>query len=87
LAGGRDGLALGYHWPRQGPQPGDGTCRARAIKFLAAQAKISELDAYALCSVAVSFRVTQVVDIVRGIHALIPKAIFAPDLRREMTVV
>jgi acetamidase/formamidase len=58
-----------------------------AIKFLAAQAKISELDAYALCSVAVSFRVTQVVDIVRGIHALIPKAIFAPDLRREMTVV
>jgi acetamidase/formamidase len=58
-----------------------------AIKFLATQAKISELDAYALCSVAVSFRVTQVVDIVRGIHALIPKAIFAPDLRREMTVV
>jgi hypothetical protein len=37
-----------------------------AIKFLAAQAKISELDAYALCSIAVSFRVTQVVDIVRG---------------------
>jgi acetamidase/formamidase len=41
-----------------------------AIKFLAAQAKISELDAYALCSVAVSFRVTRVVDIVRGVHAL-----------------
>jgi acetamidase/formamidase len=48
-----------------------------AIKFLAAQAKISELDAYALCSIAVSFRVTQVVDIVRGVHAMIPKAIFA----------
>jgi len=58
-----------------------------AIKFLAAKAKISELDAYALCSVAVSFRVTQVVDIVRGVHALIPKSIFAPDLRREMTMV
>jgi acetamidase/formamidase len=58
-----------------------------AIKFLAAQAKISELDAYALCSIAVSFRVTQVVDIVRGVHALIPKAIFAPELRREMTMV
>ena len=57
------------------------------IKFLAAQAKISDLDAYALCSVAVSFRVTQVVDIVRGVHALIPKTIFAPDLRREMTMV
>ena len=49
--------------------------------------KISELDAYALCSVAVSFRVTQVVDILRGVHALIPKSIFAPDLRREMTMV
>jgi acetamidase/formamidase len=58
-----------------------------AIKFLATRAKISELDAYALCSVAVSFRVTQVVDIVRGVHALIPKAIFAPQLRREMTMV
>ena len=57
------------------------------IKFLAAQAKISELDAYALCSIAVSFRVTQVVDIVRGVHAMIPKTIFAPDLRREMTIV
>jgi acetamidase/formamidase len=31
-----------------------------AIKFLATKAKISELDAYALCSIAVSFRVTQV---------------------------
>jgi acetamidase/formamidase len=58
-----------------------------AIKFLAAKAKISDLDAYALCSIAVSFRVTQVVDIVRGVHAMIPKSIFAPDLRREMTVV
>lgn len=58
-----------------------------AIKFLAAHAKISELDAYALCSIAVSFRVTQVVDIVRGVHALIPKAIFAPELRREMMMV
>jgi len=58
-----------------------------AIKFLAAQAKISELDAYALCSVAVSFRVTQVVDIVQGVHALIPKNIFASQLRQQMTIV
>ena len=58
-----------------------------AIKFLATRAKISELDAYALCSLAVSFRVTQVVDIVRGVHALIPKTLFAPQLRREMTMV
>ena len=58
-----------------------------AIKFLAAQAKISELDAYALCSIAVSFRVTQVVDIVRGVHALIPKNIFAGELRQQMKMV
>jgi acetamidase/formamidase len=57
------------------------------IKFLAAQAKISELDAYALCSIAVSFRVTQVVDIVRGVHALIPKNIFASELRQQMRMV
>jgi acetamidase/formamidase len=58
-----------------------------AIKFLATQAKISELDAYALCSIAVSFRVTQVVDIVRGVHALIPKNIFAKELRQQMKMV
>ena len=58
-----------------------------AIKFLAVQARISDLDAYALCSVAVSFRVTQVVDIVRGVHALIPKIIFAGELRQQMRMV
>jgi hypothetical protein len=52
-----------------------------------AQAKISELDAYALRSVAVIFRMTQVVDIVRGVHALIPKTIFAPELGQEITMV
>jgi acetamidase/formamidase len=58
-----------------------------AIKFLAAQAKISELNAYALCSIAVSFRVTQVVDTVQGVHALIPKNIFASELRQQMKIV
>ena len=58
-----------------------------AIKFLATRTDLSELDAYALCSIAVSFRVTQVVDIVRGVHAMIPKNLFAPGLRREITVV
>lgn len=58
-----------------------------AIKFLASRAKLTELDAYALCSVAVSFRVTQVVDIVRGVHALIPKSLFAGELRRQIAIV
>ncbi|MDE1969548.1 MAG: acetamidase/formamidase family protein [Alphaproteobacteria bacterium] len=58
-----------------------------AIKFLAERAKLTELDAYALCSIAASFRVTQVVDIVRGVHVMIPKTLFAAGLRRQITVV
>ena len=58
-----------------------------AIKFVSSRAKISELDAYALCSIAVSFRVTQVVDIVRGVHAMIPKSLFSGQLKEEMKVV
>jgi acetamidase/formamidase len=40
-----------------------------------------------LCSIAVSFRVTQVVDIVRGVHAMIPKNVFAADVRQRIAVV
>jgi acetamidase/formamidase len=58
-----------------------------AIDFLATRARMTKLDAYALCSIAVSFRVTQVVDIVRGVHALIPKSLFAPGLRSQIAVV
>jgi len=58
-----------------------------AIKFVSSRAKISELDAYGLCSIAASFRVTQVVDIVRGVHAMIPKALFSGELREEIKVV
>lgn len=58
-----------------------------AINFLAARADMTKLDAYALCSIAVSFRVTQVVDIVRGVHAMIPKNLFAAELRNQIAVV
>ena len=58
-----------------------------AIKFLATRAKLTELDAYALCSIAVSFRVTQVVDIVRGVHAMIPKSLFSGALRQQIAIV
>jgi acetamidase/formamidase len=58
-----------------------------AIGFLSSRAKLTAADAYALCSIAVSFRVTQVVDIVRGVHALIPKALFTGDLRRQIAVI
>ena len=56
-------------------------CARNVIKFLAARAKITELDAYALCGIAVSFRVTQVVDIVRGVHALIPHQMWQSRIR------
>jgi len=58
-----------------------------AIAFLASRAKLTTLDSYALCSIAVSFRVTQVVDIVRGVHAMIPKSLFTGELRRQIAVV
>lgn len=58
-----------------------------AIKFLASRTAMNELDAYALCSIAVSFRVTQVVDIVRGVHAMIPKSLFSGELRQKIVVV
>lgn len=58
-----------------------------AINFLAAHADLTKLDAYALCSIAVSFRVTQVVDIVRGVHAMIPKSLFAASFQKQISVV
>jgi acetamidase/formamidase len=58
-----------------------------AIGFLSTRAKLTPADAYALCSIAVSFRVTQIVDIVRGVHAMIPKSLFTGDLRRQIAVV
>ena len=58
-----------------------------AIEFLASRAKLTALDAYALCSIAASFRVTQVVDIVRGVHAMIPKNLFTGALRQQIAVV
>jgi acetamidase/formamidase len=58
-----------------------------AINFLATHAELTKLDAYALCSIAISFRVTQVVDIVSGVHAMIPKSLFAAGLRKQITVV
>jgi acetamidase/formamidase len=58
-----------------------------AIDFLATRVRLSPHDAYALCSIAVSFRVTQVVDIVRGVHAMIPKSVFSGELRQQIAVV
>jgi acetamidase/formamidase len=47
-----------------------------AIDFLATEKHMTREEAYALCSVAVDFNVTQAVDGTKGIHGLIPKSIF-----------
>ena len=47
-----------------------------AIDFLVTEKHMTREDAYALCSVAVDFNVTQAVDGAKGIHAMIPKSIF-----------
>lgn len=57
------------------------------IAFLSRRAGLSALDAYSLASIAVNFRVTQFVNQTRGVHALIPKAIFSEARRREMRIV
>ena len=48
----------------------------QAIDFLVTEKHMTREDAYALCSVAVDFNVTQAVDGTKGIHAMIPKSIF-----------
>jgi acetamidase/formamidase len=47
-----------------------------AIDFLSTQKKLSQDEAYMLASVAVNFRITQVVDGTKGVHGMIPKEIF-----------
>jgi acetamidase/formamidase len=47
-----------------------------AVDLIATEKKLDRDDAYMLCSVAVDFRVTQVVDGTKGVHAMIPKSIF-----------
>lgn len=47
-----------------------------AIDFLMTEKHLSRDDAYMLASTAVDFSITQLVDGNKGVHALIPKAIF-----------
>ena len=46
------------------------------IDFLVAEKGIPRDEAYILCSLAVDLHVTQLVDQTKGIHAMLPKAIF-----------
>jgi acetamidase/formamidase len=57
------------------------------IDFLSRRARLTRHDAYGLASMAVNFRITQVVDVNQGVHAMIPKDIFARELRESVRVV
>jgi acetamidase/formamidase len=46
------------------------------VEYLVAVKGLSREDAYSLCSIAVDLHVTQVVDGVKGVHAMLPKAVF-----------
>ena len=52
-------------------------CTLETIDFLTDVMKLSREDAYALTSVAVDLEITQLVDGTRGVHAMIPKKLFA----------
>ena len=47
-----------------------------AIRFISRTQGLTPDDAYSLSSLAVDLRITQIVDGNKGIHAMIPKAIF-----------
>jgi acetamidase/formamidase len=79
------------HWLSLGMDPDlDEACRIalrQMIGFLQASLGMHPLDAYSLCSVAVTFRVTQIVDGNKGIHGMLAKDLFKPELRERLNIV
>ncbi|MCX6636138.1 MAG: acetamidase/formamidase family protein, partial [Acidobacteria bacterium] len=51
------------------------------IDYLTTERSLSRDDAYMLTSAAADLHVTQVVDGVKGVHAMLPKAIFGAGRR------
>jgi acetamidase/formamidase len=49
---------------------------AETIDFLVTVKGLTSYEAYALASVAADCRVSQVVDVRKGIHCMIPKSVF-----------
>ncbi len=49
----------------------------QTIAFLGETRGMSRDDAYTLCSLAVDLRITQIVNGVKGVHAMLPKAVLA----------
>jgi acetamidase/formamidase len=53
------------------------TALREMIDYIVETRNISRMDAYTLCSVGVDFHVTQTVNTSKGVHGLLPKALFA----------
>lgn len=62
------------------------TALRNTIDFLNRRARLTRHDAYGLASMVVNFRITQVVDVNQGVHAMIPKEIFARELRESIRI-
>ena len=52
-------------------------CALETIDFLVNEKKLTREDAYSLTSVAIDLDITQLVDGTKGVHAMIPKSLFA----------
>jgi acetamidase/formamidase len=78
------------HWLMLGTDPSLNEALRIALRntigFLSAKAGLSRDEAYSLASVGVDFRVSLMVDVNNGIHAMIPKSIFAPGLRSTISI-
>ncbi|MCC7181292.1 MAG: acetamidase/formamidase family protein [Acidobacteria bacterium] len=46
------------------------------VDYLVAEKRLSRDDAYTLCSAAVDLRVSQVVDVTKGVHAMLARSLF-----------
>src|SRR5262249_45037984 len=69
------------HWMGMGPNPRLEEAMKKAVRealplITPRFPKLSREEAYMIASVAVDYHVTQVVDGTKGIHGMIPKAIF-----------
>jgi acetamidase/formamidase len=79
------------HWIALGMDPDLNEALRIALRntldFLETRAGLSRIDAYSLASIAVNFRITQSVDVNKGVHAMIPKSIFSDALRSTISIV
>jgi acetamidase/formamidase len=78
------------HWIALGLDPSVNDALRIALRntidFLSTKAGLSRDDAYGLASIGVDFRITQMVDVQNGVHAMIPKSIFDADFRKTIAL-